>query len=433
MNFDNKEINDNIEAVSKKYGYSKELNNVLKRIVPCMLKDKNDESKKMLFETLNRVKIFVLPYGATKEDIDKCQKEIYGDINKGIEFVSENRGEYGKGMAPGAYNTEPVFDENMNIIDRKSFLYVTELSNNSKLCKEYDTNINLSHLIHELGHAWASEKQEYIQDENGNYITNVGACTLKCSVDKENKKVESIGYENLLIEESLNTIEEENVLCELLNIDNIKELNEKGYVPSIYQGTQTDIMKSYIEKFGKESFDNFRFLKDKEALKEIEKALEDTPAWVKISTEEYEKNKKEKFKKVNELDVSDDAKQRINEFFDKYSDVYFPDNSKFTAMQKLENVFTQLYNFNSIKYNFNIIKNDNNMEIYKQVVIAMTQEGYVLKNQAKDIVRSNKEDIEKNTFLNGLKEKVVDDKDIVLNENKYKEVKKREIEDIGER
>ena len=29
---------------------------------------------------------------------------------------------------------------------------------------------NLSHLIHELGHAWASEKDEFVQDENGNYV-----------------------------------------------------------------------------------------------------------------------------------------------------------------------------------------------------------------------------------------------------------------------
>ena len=416
----NQDINQIIDNVSQKFGYSEELNKTLKRIVPYMVKDKSDEVKDMLFKTLNRVKIFVLPSNATKEDIDRCQTEVFGDTNKDVKFVEQDRGEYGKGVAAGAYVNEPVFNADMDIVGRQSFLYITELSKYDKLAEVYGTNINISHLIHELGHAMASEKEEFVQDENGNYINNVGACKIACKVDKENKTVIPDGYDGLFIEETLNTIEEETVLCDMLGIENISELKAKGYVPSSYQGMMTDIMKSYVEKFGKERFDDFRFLKDREALKDIDKAIEETEGWSFIQTEEYEKNKRIKFAKVNELETTEGAKRSINNLFSEYDDVYFPDNSKFTPMQKLENVFTQVYNFGSVKYNFDIMKPEN-LEIYKEVVRSMINEGYVLKNQAKEIPKRNNNVKEESSFLSELKQSVRSDEDVLEEENKSKD------------
>lgn len=427
----NKAIVELIDSVSQKFGYDEELNTTLKRVIPCMVKGKNDEVKSMLFDTLNRVKIFVLPNNATQEDVDKCQEEVF--VKQKVNFLEQDRGEYGKRLAAGAYVNEPVFDEDMNIVDRQSFIYVTRLSKYDSLCKVYDTDINLSHLIHELGHAWASEKEEFVQDENGNYINKVGTCTIKAKVEKENKTVETTSYEGLLTEEALNTIQEENTLCDLLSIENVNELKAKGYVPSTYQGMMTDIMKSYIEKFGNEGFDKFRYLKYKDTLKDIEKSIADTEGWSYIQKPEYEKYKRDKIAKVNELDTTDSAKRLINNLFETYDDVYFPDNSKFTPMQKLENVFTQVYNFGTVKYNFDIMKPEN-LEIYKDVVRSIINEGYVLKNQAKEIVKEDKT-VHENNFISGLKngvkttEEMANDKqDVSINEEQKKEVENKEIE-----
>jgi len=426
----NKDINELIDSVSEKFGYDEELNNILKRIVPVMIDGKSEEISNMLFDTLNRVKIFVLENNATKEDVDKCQKEVFEETNKNVEFKEETGSEYGKGIAAGAYVNEPIFDDNMNIIGKQSFLYVTKLSKYDKLTEVYGTDINLSHLIHELGHAWASEKEEFVQGEDGNYINNVGACTITAKVDKGNKSVMSDKYEGLFLEETLNTIEEENTLCKLLGIENINELKAKGYVPSSYQGMMTDITKSYVEKFGKERFADFRFLKDKEALKDIEKSIEATDGWKVIQTEEYENEKRAKFAKVNELNTTDGAKRMINNIFEQYDEVYFPDNSKFTPMQKLENVFQQVYNFGVAKYNFDIMKPEN-LEIYKSIVRSMINEGYVLKNQAKELPKDKNK--EENNFMAELKENVKTDEEInsqkeLEEENGIKEIENTEYE-----
>lgn len=352
-----RDIDEYIDKISEKFGYDEELSNQLKRIVPTMLEEKPEEIQNLLYDTLDSVKIFVMEEAPNREDVEKCKQEIWGKDNKDVTFVETERGEYdSKGVAPGAYVTEPVFDKDMNITGRKSFIYTTKLSEYNKLKDVYGTRINLSHLIHELGHAWASEKGALVQDKDGNFTITVGTSTDKANIDKEKREIETISYDGLLLEESLNTMEEENAICKVLGIDSIKELNGKEYIKSNYQGFITDIMRSYVEKFGKERFDKFRFLKDKEALKEIEEAIKDTEAWQVLQTKEYIEDKRAKFDKINDLETTEGAKKLINNIVEKYNEDFFPDNTKFTPMQKLENVFTQIYNFSDAKYNFNVVR-----------------------------------------------------------------------------
>lgn len=422
----NNEINEIIDSVSEKFGYDEELNFTLKRIVPFMLDGKSDELKNMLFDTLNRVKIFVLPNGATQEDVDKCQEEVFK--KQEVSFVQADTGEYGKTQAAAAYINEPIFDKDMNIVDRQSFLYVTKLSKYDSLCKVYDTEIDLSHLIHELGHAWASEKDEFVQDEQGNYETNVGACTIKTVIDRENKTAKDISMDNIFREEALNTIEEENVLCKVLNIEDISVLKEKGYVPSNYQWFMADMMREYVEKFGSEAFDKYRFEKDKGALEDIEKALENTNSMSVMNIDSYTEKKKRKFERIHELKTTEGAKKSIIDIIGKYTDVYFPNNSKFTPLEKLENVFTQIYNMKDVKYNFDFLgnadeaKSEFNREIYNTVISAIIAEGYVPVREA-EIVKAEKNK-EENSFLSELEgsvktaEEMADDKNVVGSESK---------------
>ena len=182
----------------------------------------------------------------------------------------------------------------------------------------------------------------------------------------------------------------------------------------------TDMMRAYIEKFGKEHFDKFRILKDREALKEIENALEDTEGWKTIQTEEYTEKKKAKFDKVNDLETTEGAKQIINRIVNEYSDDFFPDNTKFTPMQKLDNVFTQVYNFSTARYNFGILGNDHNMDIYKEVMTSIISEGYVLKNQAKDLPNKEVKENHENSFMSELKGQVKSDNEIISGQNETK-------------
>lgn len=388
-----------LDDVANKFGYSKTLTDDLKRIVPLMLKGKDETKKQMMLDTLSQVKIFVLPEDASLDDLEQCKAEVFDGDNQGVTFEEADMGEYSKKDFPaGAYVSEPVFDDDMNIIGRNRMLYVKELSKYSSLQQVYGSNINLSHLIHELGHAWAAQTNEYIENENGTFVQNVGACSISSRVDKDKKIVTGETTDGLFIEETLNTIQEEKVLLELTEANSISELTSKGYVRSSYQGMQTDIMKSYVEKFGTEVFEEYRYSKDGKVLSRVEQLLSATEAWEILRTAEYTKKKKAKITEVENLAVSAESISRIKSLFEEYHDVYFPDNSSFTPMQKLNNVLEQLYNFNSVKYNFNIMGNDDNLEIYKGVVSSIVSEANALRFQAKDIDEPDSKD-----FINTLK------------------------------
>jgi len=402
-----KDIEVFIDSVSEKFGYSEILKNDLKRIIPKMLAGKDEKKRQMLFDTLSKVKIFVLPEGASLEDLEKCKSEVFGKDNVGITFEETDMGEYSKHELPaGAYVSEPVFDDEMNIIGRNRMLYVQELSRYSGLNQVYGSNINLSHLIHELGHAWAAETDEYIQNPDGSFVQNVGTCAITSRVDKGTQKVISESVDGLFVEETLNTIQEEKVLLELTGAQSISELAEKGYVRSAYQGMQTDIMKSYVEEFGEDVFEEYRYSKDASALADVEQALKDTEAWQILGTQEYLDKKRAKLAEVENLQTSYGERAlssitKIIGLFDKYDDVYFSSNSKFTPIQKLNNVLEQLYDFNSVRYNFNIMDNNNNLEIYKGVVSAIVSEANALRIQAKDVIVRDS-----NNFMARLKSEV---------------------------
>ena len=245
-----KEIDKYIDEIATKFGYSEMLTSDLKRIIPLMIEGKDEEKRQMLFDTLSSVKIFVLPENATNQDLETCKKQVFGKDNDGVTFTQAEQGEYSKvEFAPGAYITEPIFDEQMNIVGRNRMLYVKELSRWDNMKEAYHSNINLSHLIHELGHAWAAEKDEYIQNENGTFMQRIVTCTITNVVNRETKEVEGIATEGLHIEEALNTIQEEKVLLALTGAQSIDELRVKGYVSSAYQGLQKSVMDEYVKKF----------------------------------------------------------------------------------------------------------------------------------------------------------------------------------------
>lgn len=402
-----RDIESFIDDISEKFGYTEILKDDLKRIVPIMLSGKDETKSKMLLDALSETKIFVLPDDAQMEDLEKCKDEIFGKDNKDVTFKETDMGEYSKDSLPdGAYVSEPVFDDNMNIVGRNRMLYVKELSKYSALNQVYGSNINLSHLIHELGHAWAAQTDEYVQNADGSIAQNIGPCSITARVDRETRTVTGDAVDGLFIEETLNTIQEEKVILELTGAKSIAELAAKGYVRSAYQGMQTEIMKTYVDKFGEAVFEEYRYSKDLSVLAGLEQALRNTKAWEILGTQEYIGRKKTQIAQIENLkkctgEPATEAIAKIGGLFEKYSDVYFPANDQFTPIQKLNNVLEQLYDFNSVKYNFAIMDNDDNLEIYKTVVSAIVSEANALRVQAQDIVMPESKD-----FMGNLKAKL---------------------------
>ncbi|MBQ2937743.1 MAG: hypothetical protein IJE05_02525, partial [Clostridia bacterium] len=281
----------------------------------------------------------------------------------------------------GAFQYDLNVDEDMNIIGNKSFLYISRINSYQKeLIEIFGTDINLAHLIHELGHAWAAYFQEYELDENGG-VHNTGFAKERFYIDKEKRKAIINQYDGLITEEAMNTIEEEDALLDLLQIDSIDELKKIGYVHSKYQGFVVMIMRMYVQQFGKLPFDMYRFLRDDTGLKQVESELENTEAWTEMQKEEFTIRKRRTFSRVDELEIKEQSRQIIKDFFSYYEKDFFPDNSKFTPMKKLENVLTQLYNMESIKWSFGIVGNEKCQEIYRTIMMSILTEASVMIRQ----------------------------------------------------
>lgn len=320
MDFDKK-----IVEVAKKFNYSDELVETLKRCVPAMAKGKSKSEIELLIETLERVEIFDFPKTPNQQQLDEIEAKKLNGRNKDVKYIKADRGEYGKEISPGAYYSLPVFDENMNIVDRIGYIYFTRLSEYSKEKDIYKTTINLSHLIHEIGHGWASQKGEYVQNENGDFTSHIGTATFTYEVDKENHTIIEKDIKGLYMEEALNTLDEEKALCEVLNIQNVKEI--PGYMPSQYQGVLKKVIGGYIEQIGELPFSKLRILKDTKDLESYELILESTEATQYLKARQHMDKKREIFNKTSELEnVTDESKLRIKEFFEKYQDVYFSPN-----------------------------------------------------------------------------------------------------------
>lgn len=154
------DFNKRIDEISKKYKYDNELTEALKRCIPAMVKGKSNSEIELLLETLERVEILDLKEQPTAQQLNEIEREKINEKNEHVKFVTGNKGEYGKKDAPGAYQSIAIFDENMDIVDRVGYIYLTRLSEYTKETKKYQTTINLSHLVHELGHAWSAQKEK---------------------------------------------------------------------------------------------------------------------------------------------------------------------------------------------------------------------------------------------------------------------------------
>ncbi len=338
-----------IEEVASKYGYSDELIEALKRVLPIMIDGKDEEEIQLLKDTLERVPIFIFDKQLTKEDIDRIKESLIKGRNNHITEIDIDRGEYDKSEMVAAYDSYPIFDERMNIIDRVGFIYLTRLPEYRKTAQYYNTRIDISALIHELGHAWGAQKDEYEQYEDGSYVQRIGMIKSKFEVDRNSKTTKGIEETGLYIEEALNTIEQEKVLYKLFEINDYKKI--PGFLPSNYQGLMTRLMRTYLTILGDKGFVDYRLKKDESIIDNYQSLFERT----KFSTETYKNpeyfiEKEREIQSFEKTKMIDDAKKRVREFFSKYHSLYFePQSETIGFYSHLDNVLKQLYSLVSIK------------------------------------------------------------------------------------
>lgn len=178
----------------------------------------------------------------------------------------------------------------------------------------------------------------------------------------------------------MNTITEETAMANYmgLSLEEMQKEYKTSLVPSNYQGYMADFVGYMLEKLGKDDLENYRLYGKIESKNKINDLMEKTEYWINRETDilPFSDSPRNYDKKRAIFDKID--KKSIQDFFDKYETIYFPDISKMTPIEKIDNVLAQKYNLNMVRYSMGI---DN----YKAFLERLGHEGFSLINQAADL------------------------------------------------
>lgn len=416
------EINEEMDKIFEKYKYSEELREALRRCVPAMIEGKNEEEIELLVEALNNVEIFIFDKEPTKEQKEEIKKMKLNGRNQHVKDITSlnGRSEYERNQtSPAAYCSEVIYNEEMKPIDKIEYLYVTRLKEDDRLVSTYNTTIDLSHLIHELGHAWAAQKNHYIELENGNVQMNHGLRSAIYEVDKANHTIELIESNGIFLEEAFNTIEEERAITRILGVNSIKEVD--GYSKSVYQLSEmTELARAYSRVAG-ERFEIARMHKEYDNFKEIQGAYDRTDISHRLNSQKYLEDKKQYF--------FSSLPNNAIDFFERNSSLYFSPNSKNDFLGNLDRAMGQLHSLftgNQIIGSISNYDKEHADGIIKKIIFS---EGIQpLKETAEIVIAERKKSITPQTVVKEALRAGTEPKDLNSPENDLDNLKREGIE-----
>lgn len=378
-----------VEEVCEKYGYDNQdtaerdsLKTVLLKAIPAMLQGHNYGDRQLFYQMLRHTPI-VVTENLDQEKYESLIEQYIGkNINQHIIEEGLDLGEYGKRFGDGAYVSTPIFDENMNLQGKKSFIYIQKVTGRAK--EFFGTDINVSHLIHELGHAWHAEKDQYTMQTDGTLKERVGTAEYIYSFSpSENNKIlkKNVKKTGLMIEEGMNAIAEETKMANYMGIplEQMRKEYKNTLINSDYQGYMSDFIEYMLSNLDKTVFENYRLYGKEEDKNKINALMEQTEYWKNRNTDilpssESPRNYNDKRAIISSMDRKD-----VQDFFKKYESIYFPDISQITPLEKIDNVLEQFYSLKAIKYRIELDK-------YKDFLEILSYEGYPLVDQAADIL-----------------------------------------------
>lgn len=386
-----------VEEICEKFNYDREdekgndsLRTVLLKTLPAMLADSKKEDRELFYQMLRHTPIVIVE-NLTREGYDALVEKYIGDVNPHIEDQALEVGEYAKQVADGAYVSEPIIDENMQIKGKKSFIYIQKVKND-KVKEFLGTDIHVPHLQHELGHAWHAEKDQFVMSEKGILTERVGAAEFQYSFlpsgdgkyIRRNDKVTG-----LMTEEGMNTLAEEKAMANYMGIsqEEMKKAYKEVLVESDYQGTISDCVEYLMDSTSKRDLENWRLYGNQESKDKIENWMRKTEFWKNRELDILSDNTSERSYAKKRNIVSRFDEPETKDFFQKYETMYFPDISQMTPLEKLENALQQFYNLKNIKYKIEL-------EDFSALHDRICWESYSLINQTAD-VKAKEEIMEK--------------------------------------
>ena len=163
-----------------------------------------------------------------------------------------------------------------------------------------------------------------------------------------------------------------------ISLEEMRENYRSVLVQSKYQGMISDCVQQLMNKTSEQDLESWRLHGDYVAKEKIEKWMEKTEFWKNREEDILPNSESQRsYSKKREV-IARTEETRVQEFFAKYEDVYFPDISKMTPFDKIENALEQFFDLSNMKYSIKI-------EDYSDLIDRICWESYSLINQTEDI------------------------------------------------
>jgi hypothetical protein len=360
-----------IKRVVEKYGYNKDLEQTLRRILPAMLKGRSYQDRRVFYEMLEETQIVIV---TSQEELKRREEEEFGGLNPHIVEEDSEKSVYNQLKPAGFYRRDPILDESGKLVGKKQAVFVQAIDTKGRLSsseeervKIFGTAIQVSHLIHELGHAWAAQHNGLIQEEDGSVISRVGTAEVKYEYSPigDGKYSCKESYpKNMMIEEAMNTEQEEDSLKRFLQVDSDKlnELYNSGILDrSNYQKLVLMIMRSALNCGLRKDFETYRMYNDRASESKINNALTQTEWHQKRGENSEFTNRKIQLIKIlsqgQEIcddgiirPIDDTQKEKINkrkQFVELCREDFLKDKSEMSPMECYDNLLTQFFDINA--------------------------------------------------------------------------------------
>lgn len=365
-----------INRIAGKHGYDEKFKQLLKKVTGAMLKGRSYEERKVFYEMLNETPIYVV----RKSEMDKKEAEVFGSINPHIKTETAKETVYKDLDSEGFYKREPILDENLNIVGRKQAIFLPSRDLSQNLSEQekaryelFGTGINVSHLIHELGHAWYTQRHNIEKVNENTIISNVGIAIVESHYEKDGEG-QYICTEDLpklgMIEEGMNTELEEEALKRFLNIDDnkLKELYSSSVlISNNYQKLVLAATSAVLNRGLRKEFEKLRMFGDEKSKDRIEQSIGQTESYKERCSDNESLRNREMIISMllNGQEISEDGtiqsinpekksrienRQRVGRMCEED---FIGDRSDMSPIEYVDNILTYLFDVNAKNTCFN--------------------------------------------------------------------------------
>ena len=360
-----------VKKVKEQYGYDDDLCSVLRKILPAMLTGKSYEERNIFYQMLQETPIIV---AFEDEDIEEMSNKMFAGINPHIIEEEEKESVYNKSKPSGFFIRTPILDESLNLTGKKQAIFVKKRDTSKPQYGTYKervelfgTGIQVSHLIHELGHAWHSQKNGLTQAEDGSILSRMGNSTTRYTYTRLEDGKYLCHVEptrSLITEEAMNSDMEEQALKRFLGIDDekLKKLYSSGVlIKSNYQKSALLLLRSTM-RFGIGTpLGNYRINGEDHYLDKTNQLLAKT-AWYQNREKQTETTKTKEqiidiLKRGDEIledgsivKIGEDREKKIEKrrmFAELIKDDFFGSKEGYTPLEYFDNLLTQAYDINT--------------------------------------------------------------------------------------